>query len=335
MKAHSSEDNKSDKDSDKDDDEDNQDDKDEDDQDNNEEDGQGDDDENDPDDEDEDKVDFDIDYESDDKKDATFTTKTVTKDGKIKRDEREKQACLERDGRCVITGYECPEAAHIIPFAWDESAESNEKTMDYTRHLEHFGIPLGQFVKYDVLGSSDVAANMISLSPTLHTSWGKAFFGFKPLGVESYTDADGTKKAKITIQFVWLPRSEADKMTRGLNLRKEGAKNPNSLISQLRAHIRAKHLVTLNTTTRVPVESGHVFHIHCDLRDGKKMYDMLVIQWALIRIGAMSGAADVIDRGFSPDSDGGLKVQSWLADRPIVENEPVGVTETVDVEKAP
>jgi hypothetical protein len=42
---------------------------------------------------------------------------------------------------------------------------------------------------------------------------------------------------------------------------------------------------------------------------------MLAIQWALIRISAMSGAADAIDHGFNLTPDADWIVLPWLADQ--------------------
>lgn len=67
--------------------------------------------------------------------------------------------------------------------------------------------------------------------------------------------------------------------------------------------------------TQAPAKSGQLFHVDCSVDDARKMHAMLEIQWALIRIAAMSGTADAVDHGFELSSEPNWIVLSWLADQ--------------------
>lgn len=89
-------------------------------------------------------------------------------------------------------------------------------------------------------------------------------------------------------------------------------------------------MYTASARTKAPVESGQIFHIECSLEDAKKMIAMLEIQWALIRLAAMSGAAEALDHGFLPPPGSNWNVVAWLVDQVNVQYDPID-TQTLSV----
>lgn len=246
--------------------------------------------------------------------DPTYQDRTV-KDGKLQRNRAMAVLCLKREGgRCAITGFRIAQAAHIIPFAWDNSKETHRETLNLVTSLEEFDIPLQEFVRRKRLGFSDEPSNMIGLSPNLHGAWGHGYFGLRPITVIPERK-DGVPMGDVIFQFVWLPRGSYKNYASPVDLKKEKADNSQSLICKLSGYTRPHGLRITSTRTKTSIESGHLFHIKCPLEEAEKMRDMLAIQWALIRISAMSGAADAIDHGFDPTPDADWVVLPWLADQ--------------------
>jgi hypothetical protein len=99
------------------------------------------------------------------------------------RNETQREYCLNRDGRaCVVTGAIDPIVCHITPFFWTKSEDNASK---FSPMIDRFAMIFG--LDRETAGllraptQSDKAWNMICLSPTLHTFWGKGYFGFKVL----------------------------------------------------------------------------------------------------------------------------------------------------------
>lgn len=215
-----------------------------------------------------------------------------------------------------MTNFGIPEAAHIVPFAWDNSVSSHDRTGELVPALRHFDIPLDKFHDPNELGSSDIAANMLSLCPSLHKYWGNAVFGLKPMDMTPFlTEDNETPMGKISFQFVWLPRVSGKRTLLPVDLSRQGQDESESLISELRHSTRAENTYAVNTESKAAVYSGQIFYIDCLLGDAMKMHQMLTIQWALNRIGAMSGAADAIKHGFGPPRGPSWRVLAWIAEQ--------------------
>lgn len=155
---------------------------------------------------------------------------------------------------------------------------------------------------------------MLSLSPDVHEGWGRALFGLKPIAVVPEEEGEGVM-GDLSFQFVWLPRGYYKRRASPVDLMKEKADDPQSLIYELNDYTRPAGLHLTSTRTKTSIESGHIFHIKCPIKEAEKLRDMLAIQWALIRISAMSGAADTIDHGFDPTLGPDWIVLPWLADQ--------------------
>jgi hypothetical protein len=162
------------------------------------------------------------------------------------------------------------------------------------------------------VGVSDKLWNVISLNPQMHVWWGKAYFGFKYLGIlPSETDGESL----ISVQFYWMPR--AIPWQRDQRNQDEIGRN----LTNNRSPFFSRGVAGLRLTGR-PVISGDIFNIRVAAADAQKMAMAFKLQWALIRIAAMTGAADVDTVGPGddglPPADGGLQegvdVLQWLDD---------------------
>jgi len=158
------------------------------------------------------------------------------------------------------------------------------------------------------LGVSDEAWNMISLNTQLHRWWGKAYLGFKCLGILP-SPKDGQKLVRL--QFHWFPGALSDE-------RQE---------DELRIHLGStwspqQGLAAFRTSGR-RVLTGDIFDVAVRAEDAVKMKQAVDLQWALICIGALVGAAnvntDVVDmddpglpEGGLIEEDSSVDMQSWL-----------------------
>ncbi|KAK3349758.1 hypothetical protein B0T25DRAFT_548883 [Lasiosphaeria hispida] len=151
---------------------------------------------------------------------------------------------------------------------------------------------------------------MVSLSPQLHIWWGNASFGFKCLGILPSRTGN---ESLIRVQFHWMPRAIAlwrqdQRDEHDLRIKTTNDRSP--LVEQGVAAFRL---------SARPLTTGDIFDIPIVTEDAKKVEMASDLQWALIRIAALSGAADVDEVGAEDDSpappDGGLMYQGlrgWL-----------------------
>lgn len=234
------------------------------------------------------------------------------------------QLCLERDGRrCVVTGSRIPQAAHIVPMVCDINLHTSMEELDEEHSqafiialsLEHFGIPLNKFPQFrNPWTMSDEPGNMISLSPSLHRAWSKGYFGLKPIGLAPFLDGKA-RMGEVAFKLVWLPRASYKAFANPIDICKEHPSDPESLVAQLRESTRPEGLHFMNAKTKGPVKSGQFFHVNRPYEEAEKLKDLLAVQWTLIRIAAMSGAADAVQYGLDPSKDPDRVVITWLADQ--------------------
>ena len=136
------------------------------------------------------------------------------------------------------------------------------------------------------LGVSDKLWNMVSLNPQLHVWWGKAYFGFKCLGI-----LPGDEPS-VRVQFVWMPRATT--------MWQEDCRDEDELrvhITNNRSPLVEQGVAAFRLSGR-PLSTGDVFNIPVAKADAKKKMKMAFdLQWALIRIAALTGGANVDDVG--------------------------------------
>ncbi|CAK7237237.1 hypothetical protein SCUCBS95973_009892 [Sporothrix curviconia] len=212
--------------------------------------------------------------------------------------------CLARDEhKCMLSHSMHPEACHIIPFSFNSNRNNLD---DYTRRfalcMELISSPL-QNTRPSTslitagLGASDQYWNMLSISPYLHSWWAKAYWAFQCTGIESSDDGHA-----VVLVFYWMPHR------RGVP-RQKVSLEPGATDYQDMMGARGSY-----GTGRVPgsqsqgfangiqhdsfrpIVSGQVFRVLLDtLEDAQKMKAMVDIQWACVRVAAMSAAAEPND----------------------------------------
>ncbi|KAH6838655.1 hypothetical protein B0I37DRAFT_409188 [Chaetomium sp. MPI-CAGE-AT-0009] len=220
--------------------------------------------------------------------------------------------------RCVITGTRDPEVCHIIPFAANSTEKSRGLWENCVRRLTRLQLveTLAGQTSWDLekrlhslfsseIGVSDRHWNTISLAPTLHDWWGKAYFGLKYLGTRDVDSGDPDQIRALRIQFhwmVWREREIGKKPATPLGRTIESIKaafpeymerppycgNPSSFDGQ-------PIVAITRPATGFNVETGDVFEVLVPNRHMQKMVMAFNLQWALIKILAMAGGAEALD----------------------------------------
>lgn len=239
------------------------------------------------------------------------------------RNKTQAKKCRELDHhRCVVTGARDPEVCHIIPFAWNSTTRSATKTAGLLATLRYFfNFGSSQLATLIIAPSgSDRAWNMIALNPTLHTWWSKGYFAFKYMGRE---DLESTGQSRVQLQFRWMPRSIDSEWRRPVNLEHE--KDPmNGLLAQLAHHYgrgapsvcnvddgcdgcdgcdKISGVAAVDLRTHRPIRSGHLFYVTRETSSVDSFKAMIELQWAIIHVAAMSGAATAVDLQRLDDDD--------------------------------
>ena len=124
-------------------------------------------------------------------------------------------------------------------------------------------------------------ANHLSLNHQLHYWFDKARFAFKPLSHTSNT---------ITLQFHWLRRtnlfpSTIIEVSGETLLDSTGLRIPTKTWGSCLAH----------RASGVPIRTGQTFVIRADNANELPSFELLELQWNLLRVAAICGAADVED----------------------------------------
>lgn len=180
-----------------------------------------------------------------------------------------------------------PEAAHIFPLATGKSQQ-----------FSYINGPLQSFwgrdkalawrKLYENPAITQSPANYLSLNHQLHFWFNKARFAFKPLS---------QTPTSITLQFHWLRRTNIQPTTT-IDVDKEtlldsaGLRTPPSTWGSCLAH----------RASGVPIQTGQTFVIRADNPGDLPSFELLELQWNLLRVAAICGAADDTDE---PDSDMG------------------------------
>lgn len=175
-----------------------------------------------------------------------------------------------------------------MPFALNSSKASTDVTREFNRIFFRLigADESNMFVAFCAsgVGCSDKDWNMICLNSQVHDWWAKAYFGLKCLGV-STTDTDGM--SRLQIQFHWLQRHTGDPVT--------PVEMEVDAIREMLATVQTETDGYRSGSTR-PLQTGQTFYINGLENDkARKMKLMLDIQWACVRVVAMSEAA------FSPE----------------------------------
>ncbi|GAB1312858.1 hypothetical protein MFIFM68171_03068 [Madurella fahalii] len=182
----------------------------------------------------------------------------------------------DRDGHvCVFSGMSDPQAAHILPFATSEKKKfihlnhmltafwGSEKAMAWRRNFEAAGI-------------TQSAKNGISMSHQIHFWFDNARFALKPL--RQTTEG-------IVVQWHWLNRS----------VLKPSVYIRSDMDVLLQAGVmdqRWGHGLA-HRESGVRIQTGQTFVLQ--RHDHMPSWELLEMQWDLLRVAALCGAADVMD----------------------------------------
>ncbi|PKY00388.1 hypothetical protein P168DRAFT_244274, partial [Aspergillus campestris IBT 28561] len=198
--------------------------------------------------------------------------------------------CQVRDnGHCIITRTSTPvDVAHIYSFALGKN--QNAQTIFWS-NLRNFWNPQRVRKWEEVLNSAqgtEICANMLSLSASVHRLWGMASFALKPPGYS-------TDQKTLRVRFFWLPKfvcsPQVSLEERPLfsNDLKGGQGNTKLFDCDSEKKIVSGDVITITTPDpkKYPLPS----------------IELLGMQWALNRVLAISGAADVLDTALEDDDD--------------------------------
>ena len=218
--------------------------------------------------------------------------------------------CLKRERHaCLASEAAFPEACHIVPFAFN----SNNENMDashvlISRSRKLFWadrIVLNQLLSEN-LGSSDKSWNMLALSPQIHDWWGKGLLAFRCMGI-----IPETSSITLMLQIRWMPfrevkelssrrlvdlDNECDDVLRDLKSLSMPPEEPVSVPNGGR-------IAVSRSTSSLKIISGDIFKIQLDNEEAMKMKHMIDVQWLMISILALSGAAGSPELFGEPDPD--------------------------------
>ncbi|OKL59740.1 hypothetical protein UA08_05238 [Talaromyces atroroseus] len=217
--------------------------------------------------------------------------------GSRKRSAQAVTTCNERDGNaCVLTKDGTHDVAHIYPFSLHNSRPDDTFRTSFWALLGTFWSERRlQSWKQAVFpngGYDELCYNMISLSPSAHRYYGKAYFVLKPISL-----SDDQKR--FVVQFFWLSCGDF----RG---------NPRSLvILETRPPLGVMGSVgparsrLWNHETGEPIRSGDMITLetHDPISHPLPEWEIMEMQWFLHRAAAISAAADVNDDYYDDDGN--------------------------------
>lgn len=134
----------------------------------------------------------------------------------------------------------------------------------------------------------DSVRNMICLNPVLHQWWGKGYFALEPFErIEN-----GTR-----VRLRWLKQSPFTVYDKVENL----ATDPRHL---LRSPQEEGVVAMRDFASGHPLLDGAIFDLTSGRPENEVSYDLLKLQWDLLRMTALSGAGEAADDpSWRPDED--------------------------------
>ena len=172
-----------------------------------------------------------------------------------------------------------PEAAHIFPFATSQ----RKNFTDLHNILRHFWGEEKAETWHTLYENSEISqslSNYLSLNHQLHFWFEKARFALKPL---SQTDT------AITVQFHWLRQTTLQPWNQ-VDYSGEALLDLANLRTPATWGFGLAH-----RASGVPIQTGQTFVIWAENPEDLPSFDLLELQWNLLRAAAICGAADVSD----------------------------------------
>ncbi len=200
-----------------------------------------------------------------------------------------------------------PEVCHIIPFSINNDLSKIDSLGRMQHSMRHW--ILQPRLLLHTPGCSDNVWNMLCLNRQMHKWWGECLWALKCLGITP----DGDEEATISLQFHWMPATSRKSSTgkpwkRPIDLQKGEGRE---MVEEWKRGFRRSfpgvgsstvgRLGAVDLTTGRFVQSGHVFELSMEIGDARKMKQMVDLQWAMIQLATMSGAAG--DPEFLAESD--------------------------------
>ncbi|MGE4341380.1 MAG: hypothetical protein AB7E55_36355, partial [Pigmentiphaga sp.] len=196
-----------------------------------------------------------------------------------------------------------PEACHIVPFAFNSTTTN---LIVYTKRFMNalallFFPADDRYTCRDLigvkLGGSDRHWNMLSINPYLHVLWAKPYWAIQCLGIESSSDT----MHSVVLAFHWMPRRARERNPDQKICLDAGARDCQDMLDALVGEGSYGEgpvpgmqgfANALQHDCFRPIVSGQEFRVMFDtLDDAIKMRKMVDVQWAIVRLAAMSGAA--------------------------------------------
>ncbi|KAK3896767.1 hypothetical protein C8A05DRAFT_48333 [Staphylotrichum tortipilum] len=205
--------------------------------------------------------------------------------GDVARSKTAAISAKQRDrNTCLLSGTIDPEAAHIFPFA----TSKNKQFGSLGALLQSFwgdeqASTWRQLCEDPAITQS--LANYLSLDRQIHFWFDKARFALKPLSQTQTT---------ITVQFHWLRRTSLSPM----DIIKETDGEELLEVAGLRTPTETPATwgsCLAHRASGVPIRTGQTFLIRANHPTELPNFQLLELQWNLLRVAAICGAADVTD----------------------------------------
>ncbi|CAK7274727.1 hypothetical protein SEPCBS119000_006321 [Sporothrix epigloea] len=198
-----------------------------------------------------------------------------------------------RDGNvCLLTGTENPEAAHIYPFSAGLKRESTQ--IDHIATLASFWGQERADAWRSQFRSSRVTEspkNLLSLNNQIHFWWGAGRLALRPMQT--------LDPCTIKVQLHWLRRS-----ARRPTMLSNGSLDDISALCGGGTDFESwGRPPVAHRKSGLPLETGQIFTIRADDPQDLPSFELLEMQWDLLRIAAMSGAAEAQDEGWAEDEE--------------------------------
>ncbi|KAM7208563.1 hypothetical protein V8F20_001244 [Naviculisporaceae sp. PSN 640] len=246
------------------------------------------------------------------------------------RPQKRKRADYDQQA-CIFTKTLFAPICHIVPFSANEK-EEGRKTL---RDLLYGMIPFFDSDSSDPTtardmefwstlasdtGISDRRWNMISAMATLHDWWGRAIFALKCLGLaevplpDDHDDPENVETAQeggkagadeeeemveLKLQWHWMPqraRIECDK--------RFDADSFAGMFKKFHGEVPSATEGSCSVARPLGgrrIKTGDIFYVSVPKKHWMKMKIAFDFQWAMIRLTAMAGGADVINNHPFPD----------------------------------
>ncbi|RDW81505.1 HNH endonuclease signature motif containing protein [Aspergillus mulundensis] len=205
--------------------------------------------------------------------------------------------CGKRDKeKCLVTGLaDCVHKAHIYPSTISENSATREHELWWGRLAEFYPKEKIEAWETAISGpdSTEILPNLLCLCSHVHQMWDDGKIGFK----FKQREPDGSA---MTVEFHWLYKHE-----HGLRNLRTAPTNP---IGLQRSNLGSR--LHDCESSRI-LTSGDRLVWTTERPSGKDAWplpseDLLEMKWALNRLVALSGAADVPDEELDPDDPVGL-----------------------------